>query len=80
MARYGKETRHDPSRVVEEAVEFFGPGGLGLQVKDRGEACALFEGGGGHVYVEVCKTDKGSDVDVETREWDQTIGQFFEKL
>jgi hypothetical protein len=51
MARYGKESKLSPAKVLEKAFEFFGPGGLGLEVKDPGEDCATFEGGGGHVFL-----------------------------
>jgi len=64
MARYGKESRLSPDKVMEKALEFFGPGGLGLEVKDQGEGCATFEGGGGHVFVQVCEGGKGSEIDL----------------
>jgi len=80
MAHYGKESKLSPAKVLEKAVEFFGPGGLGLEVKEKGGGCARFEGGGGHVFIEVCRKGKGADVDLETREWDYQVKQFMNKI
>jgi hypothetical protein len=49
-------------------------------VKDQGEGCATFEGGGGHVFVQVCEGGKGSEVDLETREWNYQVKQFMGKI
>jgi hypothetical protein len=80
MARYGKESKHSPAQVMKKALEFFGPGGLGLGIKEEGEDCASFEGGGGHVFVQVCEKGRGSEVDLETREWDYQVKQFMGRI
>jgi len=82
MARYGKESKLSPDKVMEKALEFFGPDGLGLEVKEQDGGCATFEGGGGHVFVQVCESEKGkgSEVDLETREWDYQVKQFMGKI
>jgi hypothetical protein len=80
MARYGKESKQSPAQVMKKALEFFGPGGLGLEIKEEGEGCASFEGGGGHVFVQVCEKGRGSEVDLETREWDYQVKQFMGKI
>jgi hypothetical protein len=80
MARYGKESKQSPAQVMKKAIEFFGPGGLGLEIKEEGEDCASFEGGGGHVFVQVCEKGRGSEVDLETREWDYQVKQFMGKI
>jgi hypothetical protein len=80
MARYGKESRLNQAKVLEKAHEFFGPGGLGLEVKEQGKDCASFEGGGGHIFVQACEKGKGSDVELETREWDYQVKEFMEKI
>jgi hypothetical protein len=80
MARYGKESKQSPAQVMKKALEFFGPGGLGLEIKEEGEGCASFEGGGGHVFVQVCEKGRGSEVDLETREWDYQVKQFVGKI
>jgi hypothetical protein len=80
MARYGKESKQSPAQVMKKALEFFGPGGLGLEIKEEGEGCASLEGGGGHVFVQVCEKGRGSEVDLETREWDYQVKQFMGKI
>ena len=88
MARYGKESKLSPDKVLEKALQFFGPGGLGLEVKEQDECCASFEGGGGHVVVRASEKGpalsgvegKGSEVDLETREWDYQVKQFMGKI
>ena len=69
MIRLGKESKLSPTKVLEKTIEFFGPDGVGLEVKEHDEGCARFEGGGGHVFVQVCKGENGTEVDLESREW-----------
>jgi hypothetical protein len=82
MISMSKQTKREPSAVVEAAVRFFGPGGQGLDVVEQGPCCARFEGGGGHVYVESAALEAtgGSDVRVQGREWDYQIKQFMRQL
>lgn len=71
-----------PSKVIDRAVSVFGPGGWGLEVVRRAECCALFEGGGGHVFVQVSAGEKGkgSLVSIESAEWDHAARQFLGQL
>lgn len=80
MARYGKVSKLSPAQVLEMALQFFGPAGLGLKVVELGEGCMSFEGGGGHVFVQVYEDGKGSQVELETREWDAKVREFIAKI
>jgi hypothetical protein len=82
MISLAKKSKLAPSRVIEQAVAFFGPGGWGLDVVDRAECCARFEGGGGHVFVQATEQEKGkgSEVAVESREWEHAAREFLAKL
>jgi len=82
MIRMEKRSRLAPSDVMNKAVALFGPGGLDLEVKDRAECCARFEGGGGYVFIQAGegKNGKGSEVQVEGREWDYHIRQFLTSI
>jgi len=80
MARYGTESKLSPAKVTEKAIQFFGPDGVGLEVKDQGENCVLFEGGGGHVFFQACEKGGGSELDLETREWDYQVKQFMRNI
>lgn len=80
MIHLGKESRLSPTEVLGKALQFFGLDGVGLEVKEHDEGCARFEGGGGYVFVQVCEKGKGSEIDLETREWDYQAKQFMGKI
>jgi hypothetical protein len=82
MITIGKESKFAPAEVVETAVRFFGPSGIGLDVVERGNCCARFKGGGGYVFVSAAdiQDQKGSEVTVEGREWSYQIKQFMEEI
>jgi hypothetical protein len=73
--RYGKETKLEPAEVLDLAEEYFGEGGLGLEVTSRDDCCISLAGGGGHVTVTVIEGEK-TEVDLETREWDYQVKEF----
>ena len=81
MIRMGKESNRTPSEVIERAIDFFGPSGLGMNVQEQSDCCARFEGAGGEVVVQAVGThQKGSDVTIEGREWEVQIKQFMGKI
>ena len=79
MARYSVETTLSPEETVQKAVAYFGEGGLGLDVTDRGPCCARFVGGGGHVLV-TTNTGEKTTVELETREWDYDAKRFMRQI
>ncbi len=80
MARYAKETNLGVEKITQKAITFFGPGGLGLEIKKREGNCLLFEGGGGHVFIQASDKGKGCEVELETREWDYPVKEFLESI
>ncbi len=80
MISLGKETKLSPGKVIEKAIAFFGPQGVGLEVEESGEGCARFAGGGGFVNVSACQGEKRTQVSVEAREWEPQAKQFTAKL
>lgn len=82
MIRMGKDSNLEPSVVIEKAVAFFGPGGIGLEVESQDVCCARFEGAGGYVYVQSADVQDGagSSVTVEGREWEKQIKQFMGEI
>lgn len=80
MLRIGKKSKLSPAQIVEKAVAFLGPGGYGLEVKDQGKDCVTFEGGGGYVTLTISETEEGTEVDLETREWDYPVKEFLGKV
>jgi hypothetical protein len=80
MTRYSMETKLDPEQVIEKASTYFGPGGVGLEATEGGDCCAHFVGGGGHVRVTVAAGERGTTVELETREWDYAVQQFMHRV
>lgn len=79
MARYGKDSKRKTATILEEAVKFFGDE-WGLALEQQTQTRVLFTGGGGHVSVQVNETDQGSDVELETREWDRQAEKFLRRI
>jgi hypothetical protein len=82
MIKMGKESELTPSEIIEKAVAYFGPPGLGMNVVDQESCCARFQGGGGHVFVQAAQIeDEGnSQVTIEGREWEYHIKQFMGEI
>jgi hypothetical protein len=76
MVRLGAESKLKPAEVLEKAECFFGPGGLGLQVAERQATRLVLEGGGGGVAVSAEPAATGSNVELESREWDNQARSF----
>jgi hypothetical protein len=80
MLKLNVRTKSKPEEVVKNALEFFGPGGYGLEVTEQRDTCAYFEGAGGGVEVTACIDEKGTSVDLETREWEYQVKEFAGKI
>jgi hypothetical protein len=81
MVRLGKETRQTPQEVLEKAVAFFGPGGVGLTLQQRSDQSVAFEGGGGSVTVTASQTaGDRTEVEIVSREWDHQARRFLGKI
>jgi len=82
MISLGKDSKLTLSQVIERAVAFFGPGGLGMEVIECGDCCARFEGGGGHVFIQTAAGEKGkgSQVSIEAVEWERQATIFLGKI
>ena len=78
MARYGRKTNLSPSEVIEKAVKYFG-GEWGLSITERTEERVCFASDVGHVTIDTCQNDK-TDVELETREFDNPVKEFMSKL
>jgi hypothetical protein len=79
MPLYSVETKLSTDQAIQEAVKYFGPGGLGLKLVDQEPCCANFEGGGGHVSVRAVSGET-TTINMETREWDYHVKQFMRQL
>jgi hypothetical protein len=73
-------TKLSPEEAIKRAVEFFGPGGYGLEVKEQSPECTHFEGGGGGVEITAWVEKKGTSVEVLSEEWDFQVKKFIRKI
>jgi hypothetical protein len=73
--RISTETKLGPEEAIERAVGYFGTE-LGLTVDYRLANLVRLVGGGGHVLVSVKATPKGSEVEIETMEWEPPVRRF----
>ncbi len=80
MIRMSAKTRLTPEEVVRRAVTFFGPGGYGLEVKNKSSDCVYFEGGGGNVGVTTSAEGKEVSVELVSREWDYQLKEFLSNI
>ena len=82
MIRVGKESKQNPTKVLERAVEFFGPEGLGLDFTQRDADSVHLQGGGGYVVVRAHRAPQSTltTVDIESREWDRDAKRFLEEI
>jgi hypothetical protein len=80
MLSMTKNSKLKPEEVITRAVNFFGPKGYGLTIQE-GDTCSVsMEGGGGGVRVTASKAEKGTTVDIETREWESQTKDFMASL
>jgi hypothetical protein len=80
MLRISKQTRLKPEQVLEQAANYFGKNGLGLDEKEQNPCCIYFEGAGGYISINILEGDKQRGVEVESREWDYQAKRFLEKI
>ncbi len=80
MLNISKESKLKPEDAIQKAVDFFGPKGFKLEIKEQDACSVYFEGGGGGVRVSAAASKKGSSVDIESVEWDFQVKQFLDKL
>ena len=78
MLRIEGHTKLTPEQAIDRAVQFFES--YGLVVKGRTPAEVLLEGGGGGVDVFARDGEKGTIVEVLSREWDNQAKEFLHKL
>ena len=80
MLKMATKTKLSPEETIKRAVDFFGAGGYGLEVKEQDDTHACFEGGGGGVDVSACAEEKETSVELVSREWDYQIKEFIGKI
>jgi hypothetical protein len=80
MYRVTTETKLGPEQVIQQAVKFFGPDGLGLRINDQDSTGARFEAKLAFVAVDASPEGKGSSVDFITEEFEHDVKKFIAGL
>ena len=77
--RYGTETRMKAGDVLKQAIDYFGPEGLGLELASRTLTGVRLQGGGGYVDVQV-RVGPKTEVDLVIHEWEGHAADFVRKI
>lgn len=78
--RMGTRTKDSPKEVLAKASTFFGPKGVGLNIIPQGENVLKFSGGGGFVRVTAEPITTGTEIDVQSREWNYDVKRFLSQF
>jgi len=70
------KSNRDIDTLRSRIKNYFGPGGLGLELTGDTLQCISFEGGGGYVTATLCPEGDTTRVELETREWDYHVKKF----
>jgi hypothetical protein len=74
------KTKLSVEELTEKVKQFFGQGGLGLEVKEEGPQCLSFEGGGGYVNATLCTEEGKTRLSLVSQEWDYQVKKFASEL
>ena len=77
--RLSTNTKLSPAQAMEQAVRYFAEE-LGLTVASQSAIAARFEGGGGHIQISAVATPQGTELELETMEWEIQVRQFASHL
>lgn len=73
---YGTSTRLEPQEVLRLGERFFGPEGLGLEVRTRQPDCLELAGPAGSVSLRVQITDGATEAFLSTEGMDEQVRRF----
>lgn len=76
--RYGASTRLSPERALEKAKDFFGK--LEMPLAEESATHMLFKVDSGYVQVIVTAREGETELDIETKGWDQSVKQFLQRI
>jgi len=68
------------AKAAQKVRDFFGPGGLGLALKQDGDLCLTFAGGGGYVRATFCQEGGHTKIGLVTQEWERQVDELAANL
>jgi hypothetical protein len=74
------KTKLSVEELTEKVKQFFGQGGLGLEIKEEGPQCLSFAGGGGYVNATLCTEEGKTRLSLVSQEWDYQVKKFASEL
>ncbi len=74
------KTKLSLEEVAKRVKQFFGKGGLGLEVSEENPQCLSFDGGGGYVTATLCAEGGKTRITFVTQEWDRQVKEFASSL
>jgi hypothetical protein len=80
MLNLERKTKLSQEDVLQKLKQFFGKGGLGLELSDEKPQCLTFIGGGGYVTATLCSEEDRTRVNLVTQEWDYDVKEFASRL
>jgi hypothetical protein len=80
MLNLERKTKLSQEEVLKKLKQFFGKGGLGLELSDEAPQCLTFIGGGGYVTATLCSEEDRTRVNLVTQEWDYDVKEFASSL
>lgn len=80
MLHIAKESNQSSEKVLQTAITYFGPKGLGLVLDEQSQDALRFTGGGGHVLVQVAPLESGSEIDIQTQEFEYQAEKFLQEV
>ncbi len=80
MLKLEKESKHSTEEVMRKAIEYFGPKGHQLEIKERSDTRLRFEGGGGFVEIQFRFSGQTLQVELLTQEWEYQVKEFLSKI
>ncbi len=80
MLRIATNTKLKPEEVINQALNFFGPSGYGLEIKEQSPNYAYFEGTDGYIEVSSYTDETVTSVELVSREWDYQAREFIKNI
>jgi hypothetical protein len=81
MLNLDVKTKLSKEKALQKLKNFFGKGGLGLEIVEETPDCIDFEGGGGRVTATLCP-EEGNKIRINlvAQEWDYQVKKFVSTL
>jgi hypothetical protein len=80
MLNLDVKTKLSKEKALQQLKNFFGKGGLGLEIMEETPECINFEGGGGQVTATLCPEGDKIRINLVAQEWDYQVKKFASTL